>query len=458
MFAILNRILPLLLIASFVADIPAERTRLSDHKSDRVHIQTPPAWPPDPEMIFVEGVTFLDLPEASVNLVESDDARRILRIYNANTDTWHEYPYPPGVESIWGTSLRADGLIVVRLSFDYLSPDPRPADMLLLDPANGEYMPYPTVCEGRVLKAEPGEGHWTIASEDEQHDAVLCHSETGEQRAVLPASLTTERQVFSSPDGVWLVVTGSDWETNGDFQVFAYHLESDRMQPLGSVSRGLDNAVSVCGWVSETQGLICSGDRYRSWPGKAYYAFNVTLPNSLEQAFWGWETSVLRVENPPRYLSMISQDFSVSFTGGSGPEHLPCTLTLYDVSGVHHHEMGYECIPVIISQSAYAPYYRQGDSIFFLTKNSEEATVSSLHEYNVSRASGGYPIFTGEIESILSVSPDSRYIVLLLDENGILDFTWDIRYCCSERGGWRVAVLDWQTQNIVYELIETFEI
>jgi hypothetical protein len=47
--------------------------------------------------------------------------------------------------------------------------------------------PAPTVCEGLILQAAPGEGEWEVASPDaEMPGGYLCHSATGERRDVLP--------------------------------------------------------------------------------------------------------------------------------------------------------------------------------------------------------------------------------------------------------------------------------
>lgn len=414
-----------------------------------VQAQTPEPLPstlPDPAEIFNEDVqwSLVEPPAPVVRSVRIDDERQVIQVTDINTDTQREYPFPPDVSSIYSAVKRPDGLIVVRLNWEFGS-DPQPSDVLLLDPNTGLYEPAPTVCNGQVLQAEPGQGAWTIAYLDADYERpVLCNSEDGDQRDVLPSG-RTDWWISPSPNGNWLILAGDN------SQVYAYSINDDQVIPLGAVSDGIaDHAASVWDWVSDVQGLLCRPNDDRTWPGASCFSFDVTQPNSIEYAFSDLRGgNVFRLDNPVRYGSVLSEDYSALITGSQNPNHPPCTLTLYDAAGLRQHELGYECIPIILNREGRSPYYRQGNMLYYLTFDSPDSTVSTLRSYDIEFEAGNNALFYGEIENILSVSPDNRYVVLLLDDNGMLESRW-MGPCCFEIQGWQIAILEAATSQIVY--------
>lgn|GEM_PF-935009 len=420
-----------------------------------VHAQTSDVLP-DPEEIFVDGVEWLLIEPEVRRIAQVDYEAHLIRLFDG--DMRREFPYPPNVERVNGAALRLDGMIMVTsgsVDFDFRQTNNAlsPENVWLLDPETGNYERPATVCEGRVLQALPGEvGKWTVAYRDDTYEeAFLCHSQTGEMRDVFPDGLT-EYKIFPSPDAVDLVITGRIRNLPSDFLVFAYNLEADQLTSLGQISRDYDKVVEVCGWVSATKGILCSGDIYRSWPGTTYYTFDVTVPDSLVSAFGGWSNNILQIDDPPRYISLYSQNYSASITGGRGPNHMPCALKVVDAEQTLALEVGYECLPVSLNTSNQSPYYHQGDFIYFLTVDSEDATVSTLQSYNIRTLRHNQTLFTGEIETILSASPDGRYIVLIMDDSRSLDFSWRTtgEVCCFESEGHQVAILDSVHGNLVY--------
>ncbi len=367
----------------------------------------------DPNNIFVEGVIWTRIETDTSPQARVDFQNRVIAVFDG--DEWHSFPYPPNVDSVGDATLRPDGMVVVMLS--RLGDNMRPENVWLLDPQTSTYVHPPMVCEGNVIKAMPGEtGEWVIGHNSE--DTFLCHSGTGQIRDVLPNGLDAWR-LFPSPNGHYFVLTAMDWNSDGDFLVFAYRLDADELSLLGKASRDLDRTVHMCGWVSNTQGALCAPDTYRSWPGTTYYAFDVTQADSLVLAFNGWRANTFQIDNPSRYVSLFSQNYAASIMGGSGPDHIPCTLTVYDAEQLLDLEFGYECL--ILSSGPFemetAPYYRHGDTIYYVTVQSETATVATLYSYDA-RTLTQHQIFTGDIQNILSVSPDGRYIVLLMGKYG----------------------------------------
>jgi hypothetical protein len=310
-----------------------------------------------------------------------------------------------------------------------------------------------TVCEGTVVQAEADEdGEWIVAYHDGDPDApYLCHSKTGETRDTLPEGLD-EWRVFPSPNHDYLVMAARDWALYGDFSVFAYHLETNEIIHLGDLGLGANDLISLCSWVNETGGVLCSGISSFSHIGESYFAFDVTVADSLVYAFTGWRETILRLENPPRYVSLIGENYASSRGTGRGLNHTPCTLTVLDGEQHFDLEVGYDCIPIILNDSDYAPYYQQGNLIYFLTTESAESTISTLQSYDIQNLNQNQQLFVGEIETIVSVSPDGRYVVLLLDDNGSLDFPWRglIQPCCREVRGYQVVILDNESGELVY--------
>jgi hypothetical protein len=235
------------------------------------------------------------------------------------------------------------------------------------------------------------------------------------------------------------------------YPVYAYHIDANELTYLGMLSGDTDTEISICDWVTDTQGLLCKSDRYRYWPGVGYYSFDVSQADSLAFAFGGWHEDIFRIEDPLRYVNLYSQQYSDSITGGEYPDYPPCTLNIFDSSGLRQEELAYECIPMMIDSDVRSPYYRQGNIIYFLTTESADATFSTLHSYDVELEIGNNQLYSGEIESVLSASPDGQYIVMLVDDDGELNFPWQgIVPCCPTRGGWRVAILHQESHQIVY--------
>jgi hypothetical protein len=133
---------------------------------------------------------------------------------------------------------------------------------------------------------------------------------------------------------------------------------------------------------------------------------------------------------------------------------LPCTVSVYDATGPHEHQIGTDCIPILIDPSTIAPFYHQGNSLYFLVETDRYGTkLSTLTRYDIENETttqvGPFEI---EIENIVSVSPDERYVVLLMDDNNVLDFPWETypTGCCQQQYGWFVTIIDSQTDDIVY--------
>ncbi len=417
----------------------------------------PPVWPPDPADIFAEGVSWTVYEEEPdpIPPVSADNDTHVIRVYNTADDTWTTYPYPDNVSLAYDARLLPDGMIRLRLNREPWE-RPFPGDVILLNPDTGVYSEPPTVCEGNVLQVPAEAGEWMIPPYDwDDETPVICHSHTGELLSILPEGFY-DWGVFPSPDDTQLVLIGKEYVENGrQFRVWAYTLESGQRIELGILGNGyLDGWASVCDWFSDTQGLLSTGDSFRDWPGGSYYAFDVTQPDSVTRIARGWYGRTLEVTDLPRLVALYSYEYAVAMFGSRPPEHYPCTLTVHDTRWSATHEVGYECLPIVTDFLLQQLYYKQGSTIYFLTIDEENAAESNLYILDTNNPVPNFGrIFTAEIESILSVSPDGRYVVLLLGTDGVIDIRRIM--ATGERSDVQLLVLDVQHMDFVY-LADTF--
>jgi hypothetical protein len=120
------------------------------------------------------------------------------------------------------------------------------------------------------------------------------------------------------------------------------------------------------------------------------------------------------------------------------------------VDEINQQDLGYECLPILLNHDWNVPFYRINDTLYYLSTASESSTISTLASFNVRTKTINRLIYTGEIESIVGLSPDEKYIVFLLDDNGILDFPWRPMACCDGSYNYQLVILEVERQHIVY--------
>jgi hypothetical protein len=361
------------------------------------------------------------------------------------TDAIHLYPFPIKGPEIMKAELQEESRILVTTR--YARSDSRLA-FFLLDPKTGLYQHtyVPTVCEGRVLQAAPGEGAWTIVDRRNYYrseDMFLCQTETGQMRQ--PKGINLEDMgLLATPNPNRILM--QQYNTT-DYPMFMYDAEQDLVVSLGTVSRQLDNEVSICDWFTDTKGILCTEDGYgRDYIGRGYYEFDMMQENSIQPLFMGWSGTISSLSNPKRYFSV----YDAQYTGhqiGTAIDSYACVLSIYDAAGLRDHFLGNVCIPRLTWQYGSSLFFWHGDHLYYLTTKAQQK-ASSLHYYDLETDQISEPLLSGEVESIISVSPDERYIALVLDDNGRLDFAWDSEYCCANP--MPLGILDTQTGDIVY--------
>jgi|GEM_PF-5268104 len=413
------------------------------------------AWPPAPEMIFASNVEVIDIrPEVEVI---NDEALRRISIFDETTEQWRDFDYPANAERIYHPRVRPDGMIVISF-IQYASEHrERSTEYLLLNPVTGDYSSLEFVCDGQP-QGVPLPETWRYYYNPADGQPYLCSIETGELRGPLPdhAQWANEfgygNRPALSPDGQWLVLM------NVSFDVYSYNLATDNLLSLGEIpyNQWGISAPYVSNWVSNTQAAIYYSTGPESIPDD-FYVFDVTQEGSLQFAERGWVYTFY--EDPSRYEYVMTDEFFRDKTGSAPTEHIDCSFMLYDAQGLRTYELGYDCgawayepMAQCLSVFRYRSDSIDRDGYLYLRFDSNPAQTSTLVHIDLETDEFS-ELAIGEIESVISVSPDGRYVALILDDNGQIDrvdqgcgwFNWD------ELENARLAIFDTFGRQYIYE-------
>lgn len=413
-----------------------------------------------PEDLFIDGLEVErvegETPFATrETLSVIDTETRTLYVRNFPGALWQQFDYPEGFETVECLSRRTNATWIVRSSCD-----PDTSEARILNPNSGQYTEPETVCWSHI-KALPAEGQWVVVTDPEIRAAVLCFTEDNNIRHVLPPEFRWI-DITTSPDKQWVVTMGLR-EFERDPSVYVYNTVEDKMVKLGIVDATvLDPEMSFGQWVSSTRGTILERDRYRTWPQQNLFGFDVTeqsgqialtdevVVDKFDLALSGWPQTVNFNLRPARYESVIT---GAQIRAASTPaSHVPCQIMIYDETGTQTYQWGYECLPVAVTEGTevtYSSAYRIGSDYYYLATRGAASVTSTLNTFNADTRDGGYLGLTGEIETILGVSPDKRYIVVLLDDDGKLNLSYECELCRVSQG-MTAAIFDTQTSRIVY--------
>ena len=415
-------------------------------------------WPPDPDAIFAEGVEVVEAqimeenPRRRNEFPYVDNAARMIYIYDEATTAWLEYPYAEDIEAIYGIRERSDGTYVIRIA--ELSPEefnqfPAASVSLIFNPATREFSPPEAVCDDQI-RTLPGETQWRFYVNPADEQTYLCSTETGELEGPLPDELTWSNDLDAggqpprlSPDGRWAAFFGYGSERG--YLVYGYEFTTDTLNELGVIDARLDHTIGIGQWVSNTQGAAYKLSNWVYIPG-LYYAFDVTRPGSLEFALAGWPNFD---EGRLRYEDVTSSYRLIRTTGSVPQVYVPCALTVYDSAGIRQYPFGYHCIPIAGDLDNCSDALRMENGYLYLRQDEGNSAFSNLVYFDL-QTERFAEILTGEIERILSTSPDGRYIALVTDTNGNLDLATQ----CGDRwyglGDARIAVFDREIQTFIY--------
>lgn len=417
-------------------------------------------WPPDPEVLFPQNLIWSEVEPRHFTAYGDITIEHMLEV--RFSDGRVEQYDLPDMMRVSEVVVRPDENVLV---FVEGVQQHHPDLVFLLNTETGLYERLPTVCEDLVSQSQSGrDGEWVLVYRDEAFtDGILCHSRTGEMREGVPPYLyyppSFNRPAYPelalSPNGESLVVVSVTDETGRQIVVYAYDLVSDTWTQLGNAGDvPFADVVSTCGWVSDTKGLICAGFNISGRSiNTNYYRFDLREPDTLELAFTGWGTETVTVfDNRQRYIAIRSENDSALRGAGLSSEAPPCTVTFYDARYYYQEKVGYECIPSFTDDYNRKLLHHQNDTLYFLSIDSPNVLTSNLQQIILTRPDPNiHLLLTGEIEAVLSIAPDTRHVVVLMDDNGSLDFPYQSTICCDGRDHWLVTIISAEEGRIVYQ-------
>lgn len=409
--------------------------------------------PPDPTTLFVDGLQVTTVEPYRGPRV--DNQRRIVSVYIDDQAEWREYPLPANVDfymdvykwvqkapiEIWIYAPISDSQGYDRIAI--------PSRTYILNLDTGEYQQPEAVC-GNFLKAEAGKGRWVF---DAPADAAarLCFTEDGSLKDPLPAEYdwgryALERNYYPvvSPSGEWLILTAQKVDQYGALYILSYELSTGQIHVLGTMegdSFYSTPSVLSDNWHDPQHGWIVQA--FTSKPASThYYSFDVTQADSLQFRFSypSYSSGPLWTE---RGFEVLDSPELVSRFTGSARGDDSCHYSIYGPDSEQRFEIAYDCVPTDCRA-----FWQLDDSIVLMTIDSPESTTSSLVTFNPQSA-GTFTLLEAEIERILGVSPDGRYVALLVENDGELNpegscYSAEIDHSASRSRSGRLYIYDLQ--------------
>ncbi len=294
---------------------------------------------------------------------------------------------------------------------------------------------YPTeqTCPGLLMNAAASQAKpWAYGIDTKTGQTYLCNRETGVTK-LLPAETTDWSSIVLSPEEQWLILSGLEAEfanRGGPQYFYSYEVASGTLNFLGKVS-SLSTFTGFLDWLGETEVTYYTEDALH---GGSYYLINLARPNGLEAII---SSDASYRENPPRYEYLSSH--ALLSGDWDNASHQPCVLEFYDLNTrlYFKDEMAYNCGGV------YGPNANQ---YFYVAFDGDVISQSTLNMLNI-QSGQRQELYRGEIEALESVSPDGRYAVLIVDDNGVVD---------RAAMGDQIQFFDWHTlANPEYHFLDT---
>lgn len=393
-----------------------------------VQAQDATEWPPDPETIFAPGV---EVVEVKAIKPFADNQNRVLYIYEGQSQIWRVYPFPPEIGAIrfiydYG---REDGKLGVGTDVNF--------DNWLVEPDTGEFVRLPNLCKERY----PSFDLWVFYIDSPDGHTYLCNTETGRLSSPMPENITisTNDRIFVAPDYLSLVFTDRDQYPHNANKFYAYNIHDNQFLVLGTDKGGEE--IKGVKWIENNHVVIRSGDM-PSWGSGNYYIANVNEPQSL--------TYIQNTSNEyPLYYSDELKRYKWIDYDASG-----CNLVLFNPI-----DTSYENYPLdedLCSLGAEIPAHA-GDQLYLvINRDNRFIPISvSLVRYNPFTRERT-DLFTGEIELWTQMSPDGKYINLVLDDNGLIDTEADYedydKVSVERLSHPQLAIFDLERQTIVYQI------
>jgi hypothetical protein len=381
--------------------------------------------PPDPTTLFTDAIKVIEVISSSVQTTDSllvYDNRNGVILFEDET-----YPYPDDIyyiEDVIAFGNQQWLLEVGDSSVGSLAVE----NFLLFDATAGTFTLPENVCDGQA-KMPASHGQWVF--DDSSGKKQLCFTATGELRDISLGELADAPLwvASQSPDKMWLLLESFDYTTlAAGYTFYGYNLAENELKLLGIVEndRRIDGYFDTDEWVSNTLGSMIFITPPDGSPD-AFYIFDVSRSNSLELVEWGYAWRGKFKDNPPRFEYSRTNEYVGQKFGGYSSEYLNCSFWQYDATGMHEYDLGYDCEIVDRGDGCQALHPVGEGYVYLQYFESRLPTLTYLDTTTGKK----YEMFSADIESIISVSPDGQYVALLIDNNGITDFKDNF---CSEFG------------------------
>jgi hypothetical protein len=366
---------------------------------------TPAPWPPDPQQLFAPGVEVLKTEilapkKRYLTLPKYDNEKRILRVYDQQSDRWNEYAYPPEIDENGFTgdieTYDANTLLLSTYPKQYERNSTLSSFQWLLDVRTGQFTRAQLACS--MLKAPPGKGTWIV--DTRENSSFICNTETGEEVRPSP-SLRGYKTAEASPDRrrVVLFTLGRD--------VYSYDFSTGKLFLLGHVS-GEDRSVF---WIDNHRFFIRSTNALQdmTYPWINYYLADATQENSLEGITYTFKPAEITSRENPRRYEWVAYGDDECFLKELNWETGVIRALKLDVCDIGQ---------VINDGSNDRLYYqllgRIGDDGIWYPYTAELVRFNPFTGYR-------QELLKGEIEWVENISPAGKYAVVLLDDDGCFE-------------------------------------
>ncbi|HEX2907805.1 MAG TPA: hypothetical protein VHO69_13130 [Phototrophicaceae bacterium] len=333
-------------------------------------------------------------------------------------------PYPPGVATIKDIETVDADTLAVTIDPDVMNS--YDAEVWLYSRRQQTLSPFVAQCA--TADGQPDEGWrlvaelWTIIVQDES--AALCNRLTGATSAPLPEnyrwpleSIGRSGPITSvSPDRKYVAFIGqigAEWQpaASRQIEVFSYETQTGTILSLGIMEAA--TSLDFGQWIGNQITIVTGENDFVEF--SEVWIADVTRSKNLEFAFNVTGGGPGFEEYPPRYLIGYNP-----YTNASG-----CGRTTYyvethetvelDLDGLCHPEYG---------DIEGVGYYRDvpfGESRECCTPAPAKVVEVPFVRYDT-RTSERQELYRGEIEAVYWVSPNEQYAILLLDQDGEIDF------------------------------------
>ncbi|MDX2077141.1 MAG: hypothetical protein SFZ02_11965 [bacterium] len=364
---------------------------------------------------FITQTFFADGVEILTIYPIADNENRILHIYDAGE--WLHLPYPDDVTGFEGRRIQDNFAPFLVTNEEYgwfVLDDEDRAWYIRRDGSFNKYQfrCYPDWRELYDYMESGGKLAWIYTYLG--NTPFLCNMTTYEVSPVIPENLVwgagdfdTTNPPEPSPDGRYLVLLGyiNDINSPHDYRIYSYEIATQTFRLLGDIGGGSEELVNIGMWLSDTS-ITFSTDGMPEWSVVRYYTADVTQINSLERL-----SSSLRFGVPYNQESQNFERVPSDFDDGSNIG--PCYISIYNETESATYYTGNLC-----------------DRGFIIPSDDDERLYRSVTPYasivRLNLTTGeSHNLFIGEVEKILSVSPQGGYALIQLGRNGVVDIGSD---------------------------------